>query len=126
MSESGTDRIPSQPDDHVQLEQLFVVTCLALRNGSAMQRSNEPLVLAFSVTLRALRERAGLTQEDLAERADTSVRFISLLETGRRQLSLSATAALSEGLGLNMVDVIAELEARYRVMPGRKRQDHTL
>lgn len=125
MSESDTDRIPSQPDDHAILEQLFVVTCQALRDRSAMQRSNEPLVLAFSVTLRALRERAGLTQEDLAERADTSVRFISLLETGRRQPSLSAIAALSEGLGLNMVDVMAELEARYRAMPGREGAEYT-
>jgi transcriptional regulator with XRE-family HTH domain len=91
-----------------------------------MQRSNEPLVIAFSITLRVLRERAGLTQEDLAERADTSVRFISLLETGRRQPSLSAIAALSEGLGLHMMDVIAEVEARYRAIPGRKEPDYPL
>lgn len=45
-----------------------------------MDRSNEQLVIAFAAVLRDFRERAGLTQEQLAERADVSARFISLLD----------------------------------------------
>ena len=63
-----------------------------------MHRSNEHLVAAFAHVLREARQSAGLTQEDLAERAEVSVRFISMLETGRRQPSLSALAALADGL----------------------------
>ncbi|MCA0272258.1 MAG: helix-turn-helix transcriptional regulator [Proteobacteria bacterium] len=79
-----------------------------------MDRSNDKLVAAFAAVLRDRRERAGLTQEDLAERADVSARFISFLENGRRQPTLSALAALSTGIGANMVDVIGDVEARYR------------
>ena len=79
-----------------------------------MDRSNSALVAAFSEVLRELREQAGLTQEELAERADVSVRFISFLETGRRQPSLSALAAVSKGLGLSMSALILALESRGR------------
>ncbi len=77
-----------------------------------MDRSNEQLVIAFAAVLRDFRERAGLTQEQLAERADVSARFISLLETGKRQPSLSALAALSDGLGVPMSEIIVALETR--------------
>lgn len=79
-----------------------------------MERSNDRLVAAFAAVLRERRERAGLTQEDLAERADVSARFVSFLENGRRQPTLSALAALSAGVGASMGEMIAEVEARYR------------
>ena len=79
----------------------------------AMDRKNEPLVAAFAKTLRELRKVAGLTQEDLAERSEVSARFISFLETGKRQPSLSALAALSAGLGLTMSKLVLALEAGY-------------
>lgn len=41
-----------------------------------------PMQLAI-VNLRALRERAGLTQVELAERAETSERAINHLENGK-------------------------------------------
>lgn len=79
-----------------------------------MERTNDRLVAAFAAVLRERRERAGLTQEDLAERANVSARFVSFLENGRRQPSLSALDALSFGLGVSMTEVVAELEKRYR------------
>lgn len=78
----------------------------------AMDRSNETLITAFSAVLREARMNAGLTQEELAERADVSVRFISLLENGKRQPSLSALAALCAGLRLPMSALIAMVEQR--------------
>ena len=77
-----------------------------------MERSNSALVAAFATTLREERLRLGLTQEDLADRADVSARFISFLETGRRQPSLSALAAVSKGLGLSMSTLTANVEKR--------------
>lgn len=78
-----------------------------------MDRSNEILVSAFAETLIAERKRAALTQEELADRAGVSVRFISFLETGRRQPALSALAAISAGLGISMSAMIASAEERY-------------
>ena len=78
-----------------------------------MERSNERLVAAFAGVLRERRERAGLTQEDLAERADVSARFVSYLETGRRQPTLTALAALSSGMGVSMSEIVRDLEERY-------------
>lgn len=78
----------------------------------SMERSNPALIVAFASTLREERLRLGLTQEDLAERADVSARFISFLETGRLQPSLSALAAISKGLGLPLSSLISAIEKR--------------
>ncbi|HUG13861.1 MAG TPA: tetratricopeptide repeat protein [Thermomicrobiales bacterium] len=66
-------------------------------------------LLQFSQRLRRLREAAGLTQEDLAERAGLSVKAIGALETGRRQRPYPHTVrALADALGLSE-DARAEL-----------------
>ena len=55
----------------------------------------------FGVRLRQLRERAGLTQEDLAVRAGVTAKGIAALERGRRQRPYPHTvAALADALGL--------------------------
>ncbi len=77
-----------------------------------MERINENLVTAFADVLKEARRSAGLTQEDLAERAEVSVRFISFLETGKRQPSLSAIAAVSAGLGIEMSALLIAVERR--------------
>ena len=89
-----------------------------------MDRRNEHLVAAFAATLSERRDIARMTQEELAERADVSARFISFLETGRRQPSLSALKALSEGLGIRMQDLVAEVEQRFLEADRSKDQDH--
>lgn len=78
-----------------------------------MGRQNDSLIAAFAVTLLDERQKAGLTQEELAERADVSARFISFLETGRRQPSLSTLHALSKGLCMQMQDLVAEIERHH-------------
>lgn len=57
---------------------------------------------SFSHHLRRLRERAGLTQAELAERAGLSVKAIGALESGRRKRPYPSTVrALSDALGLS-------------------------
>ncbi|MFU8865702.1 MAG: helix-turn-helix domain-containing protein [Rhodobacterales bacterium] len=75
-----------------------------------MDRQNDSLIAAFAVALSEERQKAGLTQEELADRADVSARFISFLETGRRQPSLSTLHALSLGLRISMQDLVATVE----------------
>ena len=80
-----------------------------------MERSNQRLAVAFGAALRQQRELAGLTQEQLAERADVSARFVSFLETGKRQPSLSAIEVLSYALGVRMTFLVDVVESFYRV-----------
>ncbi|WP_093120747.1 helix-turn-helix domain-containing protein [Salinihabitans flavidus] len=81
--------------------------------ANRMDRQNESLVAAFAAALSEQREQAHLTQEELAERADVSARFISFLETGRRQPSLSTLYALSMGLRISMQDLVAAVERHH-------------
>src|SRR5215213_2182159 len=63
---------------------------------------------AFGAQLRRYREAAGLTQEQLAERAGLTVNAISLLERGLRQLPyLQTIRKLAAALGLSIVDIAA-------------------
>lgn len=56
----------------------------------------------FGALLRTYRTKAGLSQEELAERARLSIQAISALERGVRRAPYRATVALlSEALGLN-------------------------
>lgn len=79
-----------------------------------MERRNETLIAAFATTLRDRRASVGMTQEALAERADLSVRAVSFFETGKRQPTLSALAAISKGLGVAMGDLVSEVDRHFR------------
>ncbi|MGW6276721.1 ATP-binding protein [Kribbella sp. NPDC055071] len=72
---------------------------------------------SFGDLLRRLRERAGLTQEELAERAQLSVDAIGLLERGERQRPQRRTlAVLADALALDPADR-EQLEAARRPGP---------
>jgi transcriptional regulator with XRE-family HTH domain len=57
------------------------------------------LIKAFAQVLRDARADAGLTQEQLAFEAGVDRTFIGLLETAKRQPSLSVIFALARALG---------------------------
>jgi transcriptional regulator with XRE-family HTH domain len=75
-----------------------------------MERVNESLVREFAKLLKKRRKLAGLSQEELAFRADLSVSYISLLETSNRQPTLTVLYALCEQLGLSIADFFQLLE----------------
>src|SRR5271168_2152084 len=56
---------------------------------------------AFGLVLRDLRQRAGLSQEALADAAEVDRTYISLLERGLRQPTLETLFALSEALSVS-------------------------
>jgi transcriptional regulator with XRE-family HTH domain len=73
----------------------------------AQQHVREP---AFGAQLRQLREAAGLTQEQLAERSGLTAKAISALERGERQRPYPHTVqALASALGLDDKDLAALL-----------------
>ncbi|GGJ63227.1 ATP-binding protein [Streptomyces brasiliensis] len=77
-------------------------------------------VQPFGVMLRGLRQRAGLTIEELAEASGVSPRAISNIERGRIQVPQRRTvAALAEGLRLTGPDSEALLAAARAARPTR-------
>lgn len=67
--------------------------------------------------LRQLRQARRLTQEQLAERAGLSYKFVGEVERGRGNPTLTTLAALSEALGVALVDLLALEPARPKLTP---------
>ena len=61
------------------------------------ERETEAFCLAQ--TLKEERKRAGLTQEELAEKIGTKKTYISRLENGKADIQLSTLFRIFEGLG---------------------------
>ena len=59
----------------------------------------------FGKKLRVLRKRAGLSQEQLAESADISVDFVSLIERGINAPSFHTLEKLAEALDVAVADL---------------------
>jgi transcriptional regulator with XRE-family HTH domain len=59
---------------------------------------SEPLLKKFGDNVRAKRETQGLSQEQLAERADLDRTYISGIERGVRNLSLLNVTRLAKAL----------------------------
>jgi transcriptional regulator with XRE-family HTH domain len=56
--------------------------------------------------VRTYRKRAKLTQEKLAEKASLSVVFISLLENGRRTVSVDSLLRIARALKVRIEDLV--------------------
>lgn len=61
--------------------------------------------------LRRLRKQKGFTLEELAERAEISVSFLSHIERGTRQAPLDTLETLAHILGLNLYELFAPSSA---------------
>lgn len=59
----------------------------------------EAQAFCIAETLKYERERAGLTQEQLAEKVGTKKTYISRVENGKADVQLSTLFRLFEGLG---------------------------
>lgn len=56
--------------------------------------------------VRRLREEQGVSQEELADRAQLDRTFISLLERGKRRATLESAQALAAALGVSFVELV--------------------
>jgi transcriptional regulator with XRE-family HTH domain len=72
--------------------------------------------------LRQLRQARRLTQEQLAERSGLSDKFIGEVERGRGNPTLTTLAALSEALGVGLVDLLGFEGDRPRLSPRQASQ----
>ena len=69
-------------------------------------RLDETVPRAFGAALRELREKAGMTQERLAEVCKLDRTYISLLERGQRQPTLATMIRLSDALDVTLLNLV--------------------
>lgn len=67
---------------------------------------------AFGDVLRELRSRKGLSQEALALDADLDRTFISMLERGVRQPTLTSIFAISQALEIKPSRLLSKVEGK--------------
>lgn len=75
----------------------------------------DQLALAFGRVLRERRLAAGLSQEKLALEAEVDRTFVSLLERGGRQPTLTTLWRLAAALGVTPRELVAGVERALRV-----------
>jgi transcriptional regulator with XRE-family HTH domain len=74
---------------------------------------NLALISALGVEVKARRAELELTQEDVAGRMSIDRPFITLIEAGRKQPTISVLYALARALELSFGELAARVEARH-------------
>ena len=69
---------------------------------------------AFGRVLRTMRQDAGLTQEQLGLEADLRRTYISILELGQQQPSLTTLFKLAKALNCSAQQIIANVEIEMK------------
>jgi len=72
------------------------------------------LVQIFGTILREIRTGKGISQEKLAEYCDLDRTYISLLERGQRQPTLTTIFRLAEALEISPSELISITEKRVK------------
>lgn len=67
--------------------------------------------LPIGVALRRLRKARGLTQEQLGLDSGVQRNFISLIELGQNQPTISTISKLARALGMKASELVAEAES---------------
>ena len=72
----------------------------------SMHRST--VIKCFAASVRKLRSGLGISQEELAERADLHRTYIAGIERGARNPTLLTIKKLAKGLGVSAADLLTE------------------
>lgn len=81
--------------------------------------SYEALRDEVAASIRARREAAKLTLEDLAHEADLTTRYFHDIEKGRRNPSLRSLFNVAQALGVPLSEILVEAERKSK--PRRRR-----
>jgi len=77
----------------------------------------------FGRTLRRLREEHGLTQEEVAHRADIHWTYLSQVEGGKRNLGLENIVYLAKAIGVTPAEFFAAFTKTYvNSLPEKRRR----
>ena len=75
-----------------------------------MALANDHIATAFGRVLREQRETRGISQEDLALSADVDRSFVSQMERGIRQPTLTTLVKLCKALGVSPSTLVGRME----------------
>ena len=89
---------------------------VSTRRPSTVKVAGNGLEQIFGQVVREVRIEVGISQEELADRAQLHRTYVSLLERGKRNPSLNVVQALATALGTTMTRLVSEIEERQ----GRK------
>jgi transcriptional regulator with XRE-family HTH domain len=70
--------------------------------------------IAFGNVLKMLRNEKGVSQEKLAELCNLDRTFISLLERGRRQPTITTLFLIAEALHVPAHEIVAKVESSLK------------
>jgi len=76
-----------------------------------MQRVKDSILIRFGQAVRKRRMELGLSQEDLAERADLHRTYVADVERGVRNISLRNIHKLAQALEMSIADLFASFPA---------------
>ena len=80
-----------------------------------MRPSRNPLLVeALASVLKKRRNELGLTQEDLAGAVELDRPYITVIESGRKQPTISVLWRLAAGLQLSAADFAARIDDKYQ------------
>jgi transcriptional regulator with XRE-family HTH domain len=88
-----------------------------------MDKSRRQILCAFGNLVKQHRTSLGISQEELGFRANLDRTYISGVERGVRNPSVTAIVCLASGLGLTVSNLLDGLEAQITAQDDRKNQD---
>lgn len=77
---------------------------------------NPELIDALALEIKARRTELGYSQEDLAGHCELDRPYISLIEVGRKQPTISVLFKIAAGLGLTFAEFADRVERRYKLL----------
>jgi len=69
-----------------------------------------PLTPALAAAIRKRRQEVGISQEELADRAELHRTYVSLIELSKRHLTVEALDKIARGLGVTASALLVEAE----------------
>jgi transcriptional regulator with XRE-family HTH domain len=79
-----------------------------------LPRTSAELRKTFGANLRAAREKAGMTQAQLAEMTGHNRAYVSHVERGVHNITIETMAGLAGTVGLDVADLLARRKKRAR------------
>lgn len=79
-----------------------------------------PLTAQFGALIRRLRQQAGMSQEEFADRCELHRTYISLIERGERTVTIETASKLAKGLGITLSRLFEQLEAQQAKTSGNQ------